>query len=226
MAKRRRTPQQDFGVELGESIRQGLQGLNTYCSPKKRKVCILCFSLEEALLLPQYRAERNYENLNKGIFLGTSDLGIPYIADSTRSGNVYSIGGWGGQAHGGGMYMTDDYSGTRYYGTQHVIGAVFNSKSNHIDGGSLLLKADSWLKSHPKMRDSLAKIAGAKPGDGTHTILTRNEYRARSIAALAMGYTSIGDKVLGNEHYYVILDRSTLSTSRYNHRKPMKVSGT
>ena len=30
--------------------------------------------------MPQYRAERNYENLNKGIFLGTSDLGIPYIA--------------------------------------------------------------------------------------------------------------------------------------------------
>ena len=24
--------------------------------------------------------ERNYENLNKGIFQGTTDLGIPYIA--------------------------------------------------------------------------------------------------------------------------------------------------
>ncbi len=30
--------------------------------------------------MPQYRAERNYENLNKGIFQGTMDLGIPYIA--------------------------------------------------------------------------------------------------------------------------------------------------
>lgn len=30
--------------------------------------------------VPQYRAERNYENLNKGIFQGTTDLGIPYIA--------------------------------------------------------------------------------------------------------------------------------------------------
>lgn len=30
--------------------------------------------------MPQYRAERNYENLNKGIFQGTTDLGIPYIA--------------------------------------------------------------------------------------------------------------------------------------------------
>ncbi len=30
--------------------------------------------------MPQYRAERNYENLNKGIFQGTRDFGIPHIA--------------------------------------------------------------------------------------------------------------------------------------------------
>lgn len=35
---------------------------------------------KEALPLPQYRAERNYENLNKAIFQGTKDLGIPHIA--------------------------------------------------------------------------------------------------------------------------------------------------
>ena len=30
--------------------------------------------------MPQYRAQRNYENLNKGIFQGTMALGTPYIA--------------------------------------------------------------------------------------------------------------------------------------------------
>ena len=29
--------------------------------------------------MPQYRAERNYENLNKGIFQGTMDLGLSLI---------------------------------------------------------------------------------------------------------------------------------------------------
>ena len=157
---------------------------------------------------------------------GTSSQSADTIADSIRDGNTFSTGGWGGQVHGGGMYMTDKYSGTQFYGTDHVIGAVFSPKANHIDGGSLLLKADSWLRAHPQMRDNLAKIAGVKPSDGTQAIMTGRSRRARSIVALAMGYTSVSDKVLGNEHYYMILDRSTLYTSRYNHRKPMKVSGT
>ena len=153
------------------------------------------------------------------------------IADSIREGSQFSTGGWGGQAHGGGMYMTDRYDGTKYYGTEHVIGAVFNSKANHIDGGSLMLKADSWLKSRPAFRRTLAKIAGVSPSASTYTLLTKvgsasESYRTRSIVALAIGYTSLSDKVVGNENYYVILDRSTLSTSRYNHRKSMKKSGT
>lgn len=149
------------------------------------------------------------------------------IADSIREGSQFSTGGWGGQAHGGGMYMTDRYDGTKYYGTQHVVGAVFNSKANHIDGGALLLKADSWLKSRPAFRQTLAKIAGVSPTASTQTLLTQGKgyserYRVRSIVALAMGYTSLSDKVIGNENYYVILDRSTLSTSKYNHRRSMK----
>lgn len=30
-----------YGAELGAGIKRGLQGLNTVCSPKKRKTCIL-----------------------------------------------------------------------------------------------------------------------------------------------------------------------------------------
>ena len=153
------------------------------------------------------------------------------IADSIRSDTTFSTGGWNGQWHGGGMYMTDDYSGTRFYGTQHVIGAALNSKARNIDGDALIRQADSWFKSHPKMRDSLARIAGVSPSSGTRQILTKSkgyndEYYTRSVAALAMGYTSISDRVSGNENYFVILDRSTLSTSRYNHRKAMKVNST
>lgn len=148
------------------------------------------------------------------------------IADATREGNQFSTGGWGGQAHGGGMYMSDKYSGTKWYGTEHVVGAVFNSKANHIDGSSFITKADSWLKSHPSMKWKLAKIAGVGTTSTTYTLMTANNYKARSIAALAMGYTSISDDVGGGESYYMILDRSTLSTSRYNHRKSMKKSGT
>lgn len=148
------------------------------------------------------------------------------IADSIRSGNQFNTGGWGGQAHGGGMYMTDVYRGTKYYGTQHVIGAVFNSKANHIDGQSLISKADAWLKSHPSMKWKLARIANVSTSAPTSTLLNSYGYRARSIAALAMGYTSISDDVGGGENYYVILDRSTLSTSKYNHRRSMKKSGT
>jgi len=147
------------------------------------------------------------------------------VADSIRSGNQFSTGGWGGQVHGGGMYMTDVYSGTRYYGTQHVIGAVFNSKANHIDGHSLISKADAWLKNHPSMKWKLARIAGVGTSATTSTLLNANSYRARSIAALAMGYTSISDDVGGGESYYMILDRSTLSTSKYNHRRAMRKSG-
>lgn len=38
MAKR--TTTQDYGAEIGVGIKKGLQGLNTNCSPKKRKTCI------------------------------------------------------------------------------------------------------------------------------------------------------------------------------------------
>lgn len=34
------TPTQEYGAELGAGIRQAMQGLNTVCSPKKRKKCI------------------------------------------------------------------------------------------------------------------------------------------------------------------------------------------
>lgn len=34
------TPAQEYGAELGAGIRQAMQGLNTVCSPKKRKKCI------------------------------------------------------------------------------------------------------------------------------------------------------------------------------------------
>lgn len=30
----------NYGVELGAGIKEGLRGLNTTCSPKKRKVCM------------------------------------------------------------------------------------------------------------------------------------------------------------------------------------------
>ena len=39
MAKKN-TVVQEYGAELGAGIRQGLQGLNTVCSPKKRQTCI------------------------------------------------------------------------------------------------------------------------------------------------------------------------------------------
>ncbi len=39
MAKKN-TVVQEYGAELGAGIRRGLQGLNTVCSPKKRKTCI------------------------------------------------------------------------------------------------------------------------------------------------------------------------------------------
>ena len=39
MAKKQSTVQ-EYGAELGAGIKQGLQGLNTVCSPKKRKTCI------------------------------------------------------------------------------------------------------------------------------------------------------------------------------------------
>lgn len=148
------------------------------------------------------------------------------IADSIRDGDQFNTGGWNGQVHGGGMYMSDDYSGTKYYGTQHCIGAVFNSKANHIDGRSLISKADAWLKNHPSMKWKLARIAGVSTSATASVLLNANQYKARSIAALAMGYTSISDDVGGGESYYMILDRSTLSTSRYNHRRAMKKSGT
>lgn len=66
MAKRRRTPQQDFGVELGESIRQGLQGLNTYCSPKKRKVCIRLIAIPLILSVFGLISAANMQNVESG----------------------------------------------------------------------------------------------------------------------------------------------------------------
>lgn len=40
MAKKKQLTVQEYGAELGAGIKQGLQGLNTACSPKKRKTCI------------------------------------------------------------------------------------------------------------------------------------------------------------------------------------------
>lgn len=30
----------EYGAEIGEGVKKGMQGLNTVCSPKKRKTCI------------------------------------------------------------------------------------------------------------------------------------------------------------------------------------------
>ena len=68
--------------------------------------------------MPQYRAERNYENLNKGIFQGTTDLGIPYIApedcdvENWISFN-YAKSAKEEQSRHGVHFFIDDYQFTR-----------------------------------------------------------------------------------------------------------------
>lgn len=41
MTRKERRATQEYGAELGAGIKRGMQGLNTICSPRKRKTCIM-----------------------------------------------------------------------------------------------------------------------------------------------------------------------------------------
>lgn len=51
MARRKQPTVQEYGAELGAGIKQGLQGLNTACSPKKRKTCIRLITIPLLLFM-------------------------------------------------------------------------------------------------------------------------------------------------------------------------------
>ncbi len=51
MAKKPKNDIQAYGAELGVGIKQGLQGLNTVCSPKSRKKAILLILVPLALFI-------------------------------------------------------------------------------------------------------------------------------------------------------------------------------
>ena len=152
------------------------------------------------------------------------------VADSLRTDNTFSTGGWNGQFYGGGVYFSDKLSGSKYYGNVRngnaptTIGAVLNGKAKVVDMTDLMgAKGMAWVKQHPAAAKALGfsvdkrrkkPLQSAKHQEGAYTAM-----------AMAMGYNVVRCKCGWNENYYTILDRSVLTTSTkdyYPHSRGMK----
>lgn len=129
------------------------------------------------------------------------------IAQDMLKGSKNNIGGWGGQAYGGGLYFAKDYNDSKWYGNgpsaSYTVAAVLNSKAKVITAQKLKSQGRAFLQSHPEFAKSIGYTGG-----GISTTLL-------SPVALAMGYNVI-DHQNGHYGYHTILDRSVITTDGKN----------
>lgn len=154
--------------------------------------------------------------------LGPNIFGTPAedIMESILTDDVNSIGGWGGQAYGGGLYFSNSYSGSTAYVSSSdgaTIGAVFSSKARPIHETEITgSKGAAFLNKHP----SFARAVGAYKRGTTYSVPTSSI----SAVAMAMGYNVVYRDVGGGEKYYTVIDRSALKTSHKNYFHTGKIS--
>ena len=131
------------------------------------------------------------------------------VANDIRYGSLFNTGGWGGQAYGGGMYMSDNYRGSRDYGRghgAHMLGGIFNSNARVATDYTIRQNLKSFIQARPQLARALGVSDSSGVGLQTKTTL-----------AIMMGYTAIQSDVGGGEHYYTVFDRSTLTVSKKNY---------
>ena len=136
------------------------------------------------------------------------------VADDFTDGDLFVSGGGGGRAYGDGLYFSDSHRGSRSYGynsNAYTIGGVLNNKARIVTSGQLRNEYDSWVKSHPKAQRALG-FATAHGNGGMRT-------RSYAQFALLRGYNVIQNDVGGGEHYFVVLDRSAITTAKHNYTR-------
>ena len=140
------------------------------------------------------------------------------VADSLRTDDAFSTGGWSGQYYGGGVYFSDKLSGAKYYGNVRngnaptTIGAVLNGKAKVVDMDDLMgAKGLAWAKQHPAAARKLGLSVDKRRKNPLRS--GKHQEGAYTAMAMAMGYNVVSSKVGAKEMYYTILDRSVLTTS-------------
>lgn len=137
-----------------------------------------------------------YRTVNDNGMMSADD-----IIDSITDGDLSYMGNG---VHGDGLYFSNSLRGSKAYGYSgsKTMGAVLNSKAKVIDERQLKSEYDSFVQTHPQTRKAL----GFARSNSTH-----NSY---SQFALSQGYNVIRTNEGGGEHYFVVLDRSALTTSK------------
>ena len=140
------------------------------------------------------------------------------VADSLRTDDAFSTGGWSGQYYGGGVYFSDKLSGSKYYGNVRngnaptTIGAVLNGKAKVVDMADLRgAKGLAWTQQHPAAARKLGLSVDRRRKNPLRS--ASHQEGAYTAMAMAMGYNVVSSKVGIKETYYTILDRSVLTTS-------------
>ncbi|MBR2215967.1 MAG: hypothetical protein IJ849_09445 [Selenomonadaceae bacterium] len=153
------------------------------------------------------------------------------IAGDFQQGNANNIGGWGGQAYGGGHYFASTLNESKSYGNRgsYTMAGVLNSKAKVVNMSDLRgVKGETWLDAHPNAAKSLGftkKIGGGWtpasrgkrtiPGtNGKQSNLGDNAYTS---LAMAMGYNVVQNNLSKRLNYYTVMDRSVVSVSDKNY---------
>lgn len=145
-----------------------------------------------------------YRTVNDNPYMTGKEVADQIIYDPHNN-----IGGWGGQAYGGGMYFSNSFEGSRAYGRGsgvHTIGSILNpNKARLINESDLKAKFNNFKSRYP---NAAKKFTGRYGGDSLST-------SAMSVFAMKLGYNAITRTVIpySGEQYVTVIDKSILITT-------------